>query len=298
MSNGINVNPLNDITKVYLNQIANAKAKETEKDIERWTQAEETECNESPKGKDCDVHGMKECPDPVQEEMGKKKNCGCGQNPCITYGKQDNKSMKEEKKAKKDYDGDGKVESGSKEHAGVVHNAIQKKKGGKADGQDTRKEDVEIDEGIGRTIKKVKRLAKRHLDTFDSDPGKAHTIGTLGNPHVGNEDKRAAERKAGKGKKMKESTIQDLTKVYLNQVSEHHQKDENGNTIPHEDELDEAERSLGDRLHRKRKLYDKTTKKAMQFARDEGEASGHARYRMSSISREMDGIKAKMKKEK
>ena len=43
----------------------------------------------------------------------------------------------EEKKAKKDYDGDGKIESGSKEHAGAVHNAIQKKKGGKADGQDT-----------------------------------------------------------------------------------------------------------------------------------------------------------------
>ena len=169
MSNGINVNPLNDITKVYLNQIATAKAKETEKDIERWTQAEETDCNETPKGKDCDVHGMKECPDPVQEEMGKKKNCGCGQNPCITYGKQGNKSMKEEKKAKKDYDGDGKVESGSKEHAGVVHNAIQKKKGGKADGQDTRKV----------------------------------------------------------------STLHDLTKVYLNQVAEHHQKDENGNTIPH-----------------------------------------------------------------
>ena len=48
--------------------------------------------------------------------------------------------MYEQKKAKKDYDGDGKVESGSKEHAGVVHNAIQKKKGGKADGQDTRSE--------------------------------------------------------------------------------------------------------------------------------------------------------------
>ena len=62
-------------------------------------------------------------------------------------------------------------------------------------------------------------------------------------------------------------------------------------------ELDEAERDLGDRLHRKRKLYDKTTKKAMKFARDEGEASGHARYRMGSISREMDGIRAKMKKQ-
>ena len=48
--------------------------------------------------------------------------------------------MYESKKAKKDYDGDGKIESGSKEHAGVVHNAIQKKKGGKPDGQDTRKE--------------------------------------------------------------------------------------------------------------------------------------------------------------
>ena len=44
-------------------------------------------------------------------------------------------------KNKKDYDGDGKVESGSKEHAGVVHNAIQRKKGGKEDGKDTRKEE-------------------------------------------------------------------------------------------------------------------------------------------------------------
>ena len=34
-----------------------------------------------------------------------------------------------QEKAKKDYDGDGKIESGSKEHAGAVHNAIQKKKG-------------------------------------------------------------------------------------------------------------------------------------------------------------------------
>ena len=43
---------------------------------------------------------------------------------------------------KKDYDGDGKIESGSKEHAGAVHNAIQRAKGGKEDGKDTRKEEV------------------------------------------------------------------------------------------------------------------------------------------------------------
>ena len=45
-------------------------------------------------------------------------------------------------KAKKDHDGDGKVESPSKEHAGAVHNAIQKAKGGTPDGKDTRKEEV------------------------------------------------------------------------------------------------------------------------------------------------------------
>ena len=54
------------------------------------------------------------------------------------------------KKAKKDYDGDGKVESGSKEHAGVVHNAIQRKKGGVADGQDTRKEEYVDEEKVTR----------------------------------------------------------------------------------------------------------------------------------------------------
>ena len=42
-----------------------------------------------------------------------------------------------EKKAKKDYDGDGKVESGAKEYRGVIHNKIQQKRGGKADDQDT-----------------------------------------------------------------------------------------------------------------------------------------------------------------
>jgi len=44
-------------------------------------------------------------------------------------------------KSGKDFDGDGKKESSSKEHAGVVHNAIQRKKGGIADGKDTRKEE-------------------------------------------------------------------------------------------------------------------------------------------------------------
>jgi hypothetical protein len=40
--------------------------------------------------------------------------------------------------SKRDYDGDGKIEDPSKEHAGSVHNAIQKATGGTPDGQDTR----------------------------------------------------------------------------------------------------------------------------------------------------------------
>ena len=40
-------------------------------------------------------------------------------------------------RAKKDYDGDDKIESGAKEYRGSVHNAIQRKKGGVADGKDT-----------------------------------------------------------------------------------------------------------------------------------------------------------------
>ena len=45
--------------------------------------------------------------------------------------------VEEGKKAKKDYDGDGKVESGAKEYRGVIHNKIQQAKGGKGDGKDT-----------------------------------------------------------------------------------------------------------------------------------------------------------------
>ena len=123
-----------------------------------------------------------------------------------------------EKKAAKDYDGDGKIESGKDEYFGSKDKAIKKAMG-----------------------KKVKE----------------------------------------------EEEVSDETKKLI----------ESGKFTQEEIEsLKEAERSLSDRLARKRKVYDKTTKKAMDFARDEGEASGHARYRMSSISREMDGIKAKMNK--
>ena len=77
------------------------------------------------------------------------------------------------KKAKKDYDGDGKVESSSKEHAGVVHNAIQRSKGGTPDGKDTRKEEVEITEKKSEESKigggNLKKLSKKAVKRIDAD---------------------------------------------------------------------------------------------------------------------------------
>ena len=57
------------------------------------------------------------------------KNCGCGQDPCVTYG--DKKltqvqKVEEGKKAAKDYDGDGKIESGTDEYMGSKDKAIKK----------------------------------------------------------------------------------------------------------------------------------------------------------------------------
>jgi len=67
-------------------------------------------------------------------------------------------------KAGKDYDGDGKVESSSKEHAGAVHNAIQRKKGGNPDGQDTRRDTNE--EFIADAVAEA---AEKKLDILPKD---------------------------------------------------------------------------------------------------------------------------------
>lgn len=49
-------------------------------------------CAHTPEGKDCEVHGKVDCSNTVEEQV---MNCGCGQNPCVTYGE-----GKEDKKEK------------------------------------------------------------------------------------------------------------------------------------------------------------------------------------------------------
>ena len=82
-------------------------------------------------------------------------------------------------KAGKDWDGDGKKESSSKEHAGSVHNAIQRKKGGIPDGKDTRKEefigevnDVEND-NPDSNVKKVDVMKGKNKITINPTQSEA-----------------------------------------------------------------------------------------------------------------------------
>ena len=73
--------------------------------------------------------------------------------------------------AGKDYDGDGKVESGAKEYRGSVHNAIQRKKGGTPDGKDTSSVKEDFIHEAGK--KKVDDVEK----TFDvMPPNKKNTV--------------------------------------------------------------------------------------------------------------------------
>ena len=84
----------------------------------------------------------------------------------------------------RDYDGDGKKESSSKEHAGVVHNAIQRAKGGTPDGKDTRKEEVEMEEGLSQMGGMARELgAKGGRDVLPWNKGaKYNTKGELRKP--------------------------------------------------------------------------------------------------------------------
>jgi len=85
-------------------------------------------------------------------------------------------------KAGKDYDGDGKVESGAKEYRGSVHNAIQRKRGGSPDGRDTSnvKEDIDFFEEKKNSKKggkfyDIKRKNKKpNKVTLFPEAGKTH----------------------------------------------------------------------------------------------------------------------------
>ena len=93
-------------------------------------------------------------------------------------------SYSSKKMASKDHDGDGKIESGSKEHAGVVHNAIQRAKGKKPDGKDTRREEVShVDEKFSMAYDKSKSQSPRPTRKAENKKGvsaKSRTMKAVG----------------------------------------------------------------------------------------------------------------------
>ena len=167
--------------------------------------------------------------------------------------------MEEGKKADKDYDGDGKVESGMDEYFGSKDKAIKKAMGKEV-------EDLEkaAETGKGKFVKKADKI-KDVGESVEAD----EYIETV--------------------QKIKKAETQDDIKRW-------EQLTASGKFTAEEIEsLKEAERSIDDRLDRKNKLMKKTVKKAMDFARDEGEASGHARYNMSRLGDEREKLIAKKK---
>ena len=396
------------------------------------------------------------------------KNCGCGQDPCVTYGDKQLtqvQKVEEGKKAAKDYDGDGKIESGTDEYMGSKDKAIKKALGkevkdlekagntlkgkyvAKADklkgvGESRRWWDVDVieekaespeeeeekdkedDDLFGSPNKKKKKKGHdcaskvkheeygmgeciKQMHTLDEDGNVSHYDVLFGHgleknvdastlevlegmyhEHAINDEKNMelqekqkdtpdqvaavidmyrskkgtdeatkdsleGKKKAAKkerdyakferdkmardaqksghpwehakgsttekeGKKsVKHAHVQDSydwqneskeAEEYLNTVSDVKDAElkadikrwsaieESGKFTKEEIEsLKEAERSIDDRLDRKNKLMKKTVRKAMDFARDEGEASGHARYNMSRLGREREKLIAKKK---
>ena len=167
--------------------------------------------------------------------------------------------MKESKKADKDYDGDGKIESGKDEYFGSKDKAIKK--------------------AMGKELKDLQKAANTGKGKYVAKADKIKDVG---------ESVEADEYI---------ETVQQIKKAETeDDIKRWEQLTASGKFTAEEIEsLKEAERDLGDRLHRKRKLYDKTVKKAMDYASREGEAAGHARYNMSRLGDERAKLIAKKK---
>jgi len=245
-----------------------------------------------------------------------------------------NESVNEGKKADKDYDGDGKIESGKDEYFGSKDKAIKKAMGkelkdlqkaaetgkgeyvAKADKVKGVGESVESDEYIEivQQIKSAETQAdiKRWKSLEESGKFTAEEIDMI----IENDlDAILVRLESAQHRRNPEGSIKDRFKSTQTDPSKDNFTgigDDIGEIMrqnaamkkaaaakkkvkKEEFELDEAERSIADRIDRKRKLYDKTTKKAMDDARNTGEASGHNRFNMSRLGDEIDKLAAKQK---
>ena len=122
------LNPLNDLSRVYLDHVAQVNQQNESDDVKRWQEGE--------------------------NELQKQIKISSG---IIASGGAP--TMEEEKKAAKDYDGDGKIESGKDEYFGSKDKAIKK-----AMGKKVKEEVEEVDEAMSGYDKARKAAARRAAD--------------------------------------------------------------------------------------------------------------------------------------
>ena len=91
------LNPLNDLSRVYLDHVAQVNQQNESNDVKRWEEGE--------------------------NELQKQIRIS---SEIIASGGAPTATMEEEKKAAKDYDGDGKIESGKDEYFGSKDKPLRK----------------------------------------------------------------------------------------------------------------------------------------------------------------------------
>jgi hypothetical protein len=123
------LNPLNDLSRVYLDHVSKVNQQNESDDVKRWQEGE--------------------------NDLQKQIRISSG---IIASGGAPTATMEEEKKAAKDYDGDGKVESGKDEYFGSKDKAIKKAMGKKV------KEETEVTEAMSGYDKARKAAARRAAD--------------------------------------------------------------------------------------------------------------------------------------
>ena len=222
------------------------------------------------------------------------------------------KAVAKTKVAKKDYDGDGKKESPTAEYKGSKDKAIKKAIAKKAPAKK-----AGLISKIGSAYKKgverhkAARAKGKEPEKRVKEFGKGFASGVKDTVKFAGKVKKAVVGETLLAlldtlEEGAELDIYDVVVAYLidEQIAEDFDSANKAMTSLSEELvdqildhqincLDEAQRTLASRMDRKSKLYDKTVKKAMQFARDEGEASGHARFNMSRLGREKDKLAAK-----
>ena len=137
------LNPLNDLSRVYLDHVAKMNQQNESDDIKRWQEGE--------------------------NDLQKQIRISSG---IIASGGAP--TMEEEKKAAKDYDGDGKIESGKDEYFGSKDKAIKKAMGKKVKEDTDNYVEAYVTElkktTLGSYVKKAsKNLANRSFDHGESE---------------------------------------------------------------------------------------------------------------------------------